>query len=151
MANLLLFVCTGNTCRSPLAEGLTLNWMKNNQIKEWEVKSAGTFAVDGCPTNPKTIGALLGQGIEFAGFSTSLSKELVDRATVVLCMTASHCVEVAEIAEDPNKVELLDQKDGITDPLGGSQSVYDALAARLLEIIPARLAEIVEQTDINEE
>lgn len=125
--------------------------MKNNHINEWEVESAGTFAIDGCPTNPKTIEALLGRGIEFAGSSTALTKELVDRATIILCMTASHCVDVAAMAADPNKVELLDKKNGIADPVGSSQSVYDALAERLLEIIPSRLSELVEQTDINEE
>ncbi|MBC8523217.1 hypothetical protein H8D29_04760, partial [PVC group bacterium] len=69
MANLLLFVCTGNTCRSPLAEGMALQWLENNGYRGWEVASAGTLAADGSPTSKGTVDALRNWGIEYSGSS----------------------------------------------------------------------------------
>lgn len=150
MANLLLFVCTGNTCRSPLAEGMALQWLENNGYRGWEVASAGTLAADGSPTSKGTVDALRNWGIEYSGSSTPITKELVDRAAAVLCMTSSHCLEVASLAQQPNKIELLDLDGGIIDPVGCNQSVYDALAERIAEIIPLRLANIIKQYDNKE-
>ena len=150
MANLLLFVCTGNTCRSPLAEGMALQWLENNGYKGWEVASAGTLAADGSPTSKGTVDALRNWGIEYSGSSTQITKELVDRATAVLCMTSSHCLEVASLTQQPNKIELLDLDGGIIDPVGCNQSVYDALAKRIAELIPLRLASIIKQYDNKE-
>ncbi|MBC8523488.1 hypothetical protein H8D29_06130, partial [PVC group bacterium] len=50
----------------------------------------------------------------------------------------------------PNKIELLDLDGGIIDPVGCNQSVYDALAERIAEIIPLRLANIIKQYDNKE-
>ena len=144
MAKLILFVCTGNTCRSPLAEGLATHWLENNGYEGWEVASAGTFAAEGCPTSKEALQALRNRGIEFSGTSTTITKELVDLATAVFCMTKTHCKDVASVAEKQKKIELLDLECGIVDPVGCDQSVYDGLAEKLAQMIPPRLLEIIE-------
>ncbi len=144
MTKLLLFVCTGNTCRSPMAEGIARTWLENNHIKGWEAMSAGTFAGEGYPTSRETVEALCHHGMELDGLSTPLTKELVDRASIVLCMTSTHCMDVASIAEDSSKVEMLDPLGGIIDPVGCDQSVYDELAEEMLRIIPQRMSKIIE-------
>lgn len=126
-----------------MAEGLADQWLKNNHIEGWETASAGTFASEGCRISDETIAALRDHGVHFDGRSTPLSKKLVDRATTVLCMTTTHCLDVASIATDPTKVELLNQFGSITDPIGSDQSVYDALAKDMLEIIAKRVSEII--------
>jgi protein-tyrosine-phosphatase len=151
MAKLLLFVCTGNTCRSPMAEGLAHQWLENNHIKGWETMSAGTCASEGCQTSHETISALRDHGVQFDGRSTPLSKELIDRATIVLCMTTTHCMDAASMATDPTKVELLNPFGSITDPIGCDQSVYDALAKEMLEIIPKRVSVIIARHKDNKE
>ena len=133
-----------------MAEGFARNWMKINQIKGWAVASAGTFAREGCPTSRETIEALRANGVEFDGESTPLTKELVDRASMILCMTSPHCMDVASIAEDPTKIEMFNLYGGIIDPVGCDQLVYDALAEKMLEIIPKRLLEITSRCEKKE-
>jgi protein-tyrosine-phosphatase len=129
---------------------MALQWLENNGYKGWEVASAGTLAADGSPTSKGTVDALRNWGIEYSGSSAPITKELVDRATAVLCMTSSQCLEVASLTQQPNKIELLDLDGGIIDPVGCNQSVYDALAKRIAELIPLRLASIIKQYDNKE-
>jgi protein-tyrosine-phosphatase len=133
-----------------MAEGFARKWLENNQIKGWEVMSAGTFAGDKYPTSLETENALREHGVDFDGSSTPLTKALVDRAAIILCMTPSHCVDVASIAEDPTKIEMFNVYGGITDPVGCDQSVYDELAREMLHIIPKRLSEIVNRNEQKE-
>ena len=151
MTKLILFVCTGNTCRSPMAEGIARHWVENNQVEGWEVMSAGTFAGEGYQTSPNTVAALKDHGIDFKGVSKALSKEMIDRAAAVLCMSSTHCMDVASIAEDPKKIEMINPYGDIVDPIGGDQSVYDELALTLLELIPKRVLEITKRPAYTEE
>jgi protein-tyrosine-phosphatase len=128
-----------------MAEGFARQWMENNQIEGWEVMSAGTFAGDGYPTSMETKSTLREHGVDFEGASTPLTKELVDRALAVLCMTSSHCMDVALLADDPTKIEMFNLYGGIIDPVGHDQSVYDELAEEMLKIIPKRLLEITQR------
>ncbi|GGF21821.1 hypothetical protein GCM10010954_20800 [Halobacillus andaensis] len=80
-----LFICTGNTCRSPMAEAI----MKAKDNKN-NVKSAGIFADVNQPVGPNTVEVLEEIGLHFDNTSTPVSQELLNWSDIVLCMTESH-------------------------------------------------------------
>ncbi|MGM0875097.1 MAG: low molecular weight protein arginine phosphatase [Bacillota bacterium] len=125
-----LFVCTGNTCRSPMAEALLKHVKNSDQL---DVKSAGVFAIDGSDASRYAIEALSEKGIQCSHQSSSLSKELVDWATIILTMTNNHKQSVIDLyPQAGRKTYTLAEyvsKNGegkmeITDPFGGSLHMY---------------------------
>ncbi len=111
----ILFVCTGNTCRSPMAEAI----LKSKNLKNVNVKSAGIFA-PGEPISENSQKVLESIGVNFGDFvSKPLTKELVLWADAVFCMSQSH----AKALKDFNNVFVLGS--GIADPFGGDISVYE--------------------------
>lgn len=120
--NRILFVCTGNTCRSAMAEKLA-------QSMGLVAGGAGTFATEGKPMNPKGVVALANAGIENDGShkARALTKEIVAWATIVLCMDSGHLWELQDsFPEAKNKTFMLKQNGDIDDPFGDDQKVYDA-------------------------
>jgi protein-tyrosine-phosphatase len=81
-----LFVCTGNTCRSPMAEAV-LTHLAGDEIS---VQSAGLFAAKGSPANDKAIKVLKEKGISISHHSQPLSPKLLEWADIVLTMTTDH-------------------------------------------------------------
>ncbi|MAT80065.1 MAG: protein tyrosine phosphatase [Phycisphaerae bacterium] len=139
--NTILFICTGNTCRSPMAEAIARSVLDG---KDTFVASAGVAAGDGAPTSRETLRALESMGIEYQGHSTPLSAEMIRNADLVLCMTRSHQDVARRLVEgDPDqeaKVLLLDPDGDVPDPIGQGQSRYDELAEFFSKIIPDRVA-----------
>lgn len=143
-----LFVCTGNTCRSPMAEAV-LNHVGEN----FEAKSAGIFAGFGQEANPKAVEVLKDKGINFTEHkSQPVSDELMEWADVVLTMTAHHKLNLEmDFPEYVDKIFTLkeytltdedeDLNPDISDPIGLSKETY----LSTLEEIEKHVKRLVEQ------
>ncbi|HZG59019.1 MAG TPA: low molecular weight protein arginine phosphatase [Anoxybacillus sp.] len=137
MAKHILFVCTGNTCRSPMAEAL----LKNKNLPDVEVKSAGIFAMDGSDASEHAKTVLAEKGVECVHQSSMLTKEHVEWATYILTMTEGHKQHViSRFPEAQNKTFTLKEfvlgKSGdIFDPFGGSVEMYRQTREELEQLI----------------
>ncbi|CCQ94989.1 Low molecular weight protein-tyrosine-phosphatase ywlE [[Clostridium] ultunense Esp] len=81
-----LFVCTGNTCRSPMAEALLRHLVGD----EMEVKSAGILAFEGSPASPHAIQVMEERGIELNHTARQIDEPLMSWADLILTMTIGH-------------------------------------------------------------
>jgi protein-tyrosine-phosphatase len=139
---LILFVCTGNTCRSPIAATIARRLAQERGLSHLELGSAGTSAVDG---QPASDGALL-VGIERQLDLTEhrarqLTPELVDLADLILVMGPHHLERVEALGGTGKSYLLTDyatrSTEGrpVTDPFGGDLDVYRSTVDELeLEI-----------------
>ncbi|TVQ54871.1 MAG: hypothetical protein EA377_04455 [Phycisphaerales bacterium] len=147
-----LFVCTGNTCRSPLAEAIAREWSRQQGLREQLFfASAGTHASSGSPIAEETVVALQNFGIEHSGTSKPLTAEMIRKADHVICMTPGHAEEARHLVEnDPDasaKIVLLNPDEPIDDPIGMGQKAYDALAKKFRTLIPQRMKELLSHED----
>ena len=147
----ILYVCTGNTCRSPMAEAIARHWIAHGGLgdnPELVAASAGVFAPEGVPPSPEAVIALAELGIEHDGASRRLTADLLREAEVVFCMTAAHMAAARSLVEgDPDgqaRILLLDPAGDVEDPIGMGQKAYDSLSVRFLELVPKRLQEVLD-------
>ncbi len=124
MPKKILFVCTGNTCRSPLAEGLLNKWAKDNHW-DLEAKSAGLAAFGGVPAATEAVEAAREKGFDLSVHqSQPLSKTLVLESDLIVTMTVKHKESILRKMPDlENKVKFLAELAGvgpvdIEDPVG---------------------------------
>ncbi|HEY2799556.1 MAG TPA: serine hydroxymethyltransferase [Chthoniobacterales bacterium] len=150
-----LFVCTGNICRSPMALGLFRQLLADRQ--DIEADAAGVHAVRGQPPSAHAIEVCRKRGIEISGFrSQPLTATMVDRATHIFAMTGSHLESIhLFFPEAVEKTFLLREfeEPGATlwrdlpDPIGMSYDVYHDCADAIEKALPSVLT-FVEQTEM---
>jgi len=102
-----LFVCTGNTCRSPMAEEIADD--VGDRSSDLKFKSAGTFAVEGNPASPEAVEVMEEIGLDIDKHkSMQFDKELAQWADVILAMEAKHIEEMEAMApEEEEKMHTL--------------------------------------------
>ena len=133
-----LFVCTGNTCRSPMAEAI----LKSKNIPGLEVKSAGIYAFNGADASENTKRVLDELGLMNHHQATQLNETLVNWTSYILTMTESHRDVIVNTF--PNAVEktfTLKEFAGavgdndIIDPFGGPIELYRSTFNEMNEVI----------------
>lgn len=141
----IVFVCTGNTCRSPLAEGLMKKLLADRGIDSINVTSAGLAAYPGDEVSEKSVIAAEKYGVDISAHRSKRISEYMLGNSVFVCMTASHAQALVPFL-DENRLFILGG--GVSDPYGGTQEIYDACAAQINGALPELLAEIIRRNTI---
>jgi protein-tyrosine-phosphatase len=139
---LVLFVCTGNICRSPIGQALLRRRLKREGLSDWEVESAGTWTVDGASASAHAIQLMAEQGVDLAAHrSRGVDEGILERADLILVMTRSHIEALRlEFPDQARKIYMLSEMvDGhrydIKDPYGGSLTDYEVCVRVLSKLI----------------
>ena len=150
-----LFVCTGNICRSPIAEGIFRQLLGNR--KDIEVASAGVHAVRGQPPSLYAVQVCEEEGVDISSLrSQPLTAALVDRATHIFAMTGAHLETIQMLfpdgAEKSFLVREFEEPDttvwrDVPDPIGLGRDVYEVCASTIKNALPSVLA-FVEQSEL---
>ncbi|MFH0764756.1 MAG: low molecular weight protein arginine phosphatase [Candidatus Omnitrophota bacterium] len=150
-----LFVCTGNSCRSVMAEGLLKKYLKELGKPDIEVTSAGVINLEGMPPTKKTIDVLNAEGVTMNGFkSRSVTAEMIKNADLILVMEDLHKDEILKKAPEASgktfllkEFGIIDNKNheegiGVLDPIGQTIEVYKYVLS-LIKKETERIAELL--------
>ncbi len=134
----ILFVCTGNICRSPLAEGLFKDLLASKGLSDhWRVSSAGTWALPGEPAAYEVQNILTRRGVDLTSHrAREVNRTLIANADLVLTMTRSQKEALQlEFPGQASRIMLISELGGmvydIPDPYGGPSELYGEIAGEL--------------------
>ena len=138
----ILFVCTGNTCRSPMAAYM-FDRIATEMGIDVRVESAGVFATEGEGSSSEAIIVMKKYGVDMLSHhSQPINTELLEKSDLILTMTEGHKMLLSEYAGD--KTYTLSEYEGeegdIPDPFGGDVEEYEECAERL-NVLLKKLAE----------
>lgn len=147
-----LLVCTGNICRSPLAEAIMRRELEQLGRTDIEVTSAGTGAWDGAPASEGAYLVALEHGLDLSAHRARLlTRDLVQQADLILTMARHHRARVEELGGD-GRTYVLGEYAGrtgpeaeISDPFGGELEVYRRTYEELEELIKSAVQRLTSE------
>lgn len=148
MIKSVLMVCTGNSCRSVMAEGLLKKWLKDHDCGDVRVASAGIATVPGMMAAPSAIDVMKEEEIDISDHRTqSVSDYLIRDYDLILCMEPVHVEAITGLLPEAlGKTHLLldyaydgesgkPDNPGISDPIGKPKEVYETVLMTLKDAI----------------
>lgn len=135
----ILFICTGNTCRSPMAEGLFQKMLSENPELDAKCSSAGISAVKGQKVTPWAAEVCREVGVDISKHrARCLTMEMMEKWDLLVVMTPDQRMLLAEAGIPEEKLILLDVEDPYGGPIESYRQCRDLLTQRLQERVLVR-------------